>query len=299
VKTALFPYPLSILDRRMHGHDVDTKDLHAVRRVAAEIHRELFPSGQADFVDNAFKWATEAFSGNYGDFQKIDAKYHDFEHTLQGTLAFARLLRGYHRARATPSLTQRGFELGLIAILLHDTGYLKRRSDTEGTGAKYTLVHVSRSADFAGALLQEKGFSTAEIKSVQNMIRCTGVNADLSAIPFSSDLERVIGYALATADLLGQMAAPDYIAKLHILYQEFEESNRYAGKPTGSGVFRSADDLRNRTPQFWTTYVRPKIDKDFRGLYRYLEGSDGHNPYVDRIEANISQLQRELDTANA
>src|SRR5690349_14799034 len=132
----------------MHGHDVDTKDLHAVRRVVAEIYRELFPSGQPDFVESVFNWATEAFAGNYDDFQKIDAKYHDLEHTLQGTLAFSRLLRGYHRARATPSLTKRGFELGLAAILLHDTGYLKRRSDTEGTGAKYTLIHVSRSADF-------------------------------------------------------------------------------------------------------------------------------------------------------
>jgi len=281
----------------MHGHDVDTKDLHAVRRVVTEIYRELFPSGHADFVQNAFKWATDAFSGDYGDFQKIDAKYHDFEHTLQGTLAFSRLLRGYHRGRATPSLTQRAFELGLVAILLHDTGYLKRRSDTEGTGAKYTLVHVSRSADFANVLLTEKGFTPAEVKSVQNMIRCTGVNADLASIPFSADLERVIGYALATADLLGQMAAPDYIEKLEVLYQEFEESNRHAGKPGGAAQFQSAAELRGRTPQFWETYVRPKIDKDFRGLYRFLEDSDGRNPYLRKIEANIARLQRELSTA--
>jgi hypothetical protein len=283
----------------MHGHDVDTKDLHAVRRVVADIYRELFPSGRGDFVENAFKWATEAFAGNYGDFQKIDAKYHDFEHTLQGTLAFSRLLCGYHRARATPTLTQRAFELGLIAILLHDTGYLKHRSDTEGTGAKYTLVHVSRSSDFAAALLHEKGFAPAEIKSVQNMIRCTGVNADLVSIPFSGDLERVIGYALATADLLGQMAAPDYNEKLEILYQEFEESNRYAGKPTGAGMFRSAADLRSRTPQFWEKYVRPKVENDFNGLYHFLEEPDGKNPYIARIEANMARLQQELSAATA
>ena len=278
-------------------HDVDTKDLPAVRQVVAEIYRELFPSGQSEFIETAFTWVTEAFAGNYDDYQKIDAKYHDLEHTLQGTLAFARLLRGYHRARATPSLTQRGFELGLVAILLHDTGYLKKRSDTEGTGAKYTLVHVSRSADFAASFLRDKGFNAPEIKSVQNMIRCTGVNTDLAAIPFSSDLERVIGYSLATADLVGQMAALDYISKLSILYQEFEEANRYAGKPAGSVMFGSADELRSRTPQFWESYVRPKIDNDFRGLYRFLEGADGRNPYIDQIEANIARLQQELSTA--
>ena len=126
------------------------------------------------------------------------------------------------------------------------------------------------------------------------MIRCTGLNADLAAIPFASELERNVGYALGTADLLGQMAAPDYVEKLGILYQEFEESNRYSGKPAGGGVFKSAEDLRRRTPQFWRNYVLPKIDKDFQGLYRHLNGADGKNPYLERIELNIERLEREL-----
>jgi hypothetical protein len=37
------------------------------------------------------------------------------------------------------------------------------------------------------------------------MIRRTGINARLSEIPFASELERTVGFALATADLLGQM----------------------------------------------------------------------------------------------
>jgi hypothetical protein len=48
------------------------------------------------------------------------------------------LLEGYYRARTQPPLTARMFELGVIAILLHDTGYLKKQDDYEGTGAKYT-----------------------------------------------------------------------------------------------------------------------------------------------------------------
>ena len=283
----------------MQGHDVDTRDLHAVRRVVDDIYQDLFPNGRPNFVENAFQWVTDAFSGGYRDFQKIDAKYHDLEHTLQGTLAFSRLLCGYHRAGTKPELTRNAFELGLLAILLHDTGYLKQRTDTDGTGAKYTLIHVTRSAEFARVLLQEKGFTPPEIRSVQNMIRCTGVNADLGSIPFSSELERKIGYALATADLLGQMAAPDYNEKLHILYQEFEESNRFAGKPTGAGMFRSAADLRSRTPQFWEKYVRPKVDRDFCGLYRFLEEPDGRNLYIERIEANMARLRQELSIAAA
>ena len=47
----------------------------------------------------------------------------------------ARLLRGRHLANAAPELNPQLFELGLLAILMHDTGYLKRVDDREGTGA--------------------------------------------------------------------------------------------------------------------------------------------------------------------
>ena len=283
----------------MHANfrEVDTRNLDAVRAEVASIYQSLFPAAGPQLVTEAFRWTSDAFTGHYDNFQKIDAKYHDLEHTMQGTLAFARLLRGYSLAKARPELTQRAFELGLIAILFHDTGYLKQKSDVNGTGAKYTLVHVSRSAEFARALLQEKGFSPDEIRSVQNMIRCTGVNTDLSSIPFHDDLERQIGFALGTADLLGQMAAADYIQKLETLYQEFEESNRYSGKTGGPGVFTSAEDLRSKTPLFWEKYVLPKIETDFAGLYRYLADASGRNPYLERIQANMARLREELNSA--
>jgi hypothetical protein len=278
--------------------DVDTKDRHAVQTEVAQIYRELFPGGSPQFVADAFKWIVDAFEGRFDGYQPIDAKYHDLEHTLQGTLAFARLLKGYSNARARPELTRRAFELGLLAILLHDSGYLKERSDPEGTGAKYTLVHVTRSAEFAKKLLSENGFSPSEVRAVQNMIRCTGVNTDLASIPFHDDLERQVGFALGTADLLGQMAAPDYIEKLQTLYQEFDEANRYSAKKSGE-TFANADDLRRKTPEFWEKYVLPKIENDFRGLYRFLAVASGSNPYIERIEANISRLRRELKATAA
>jgi len=188
------------------------------------------------------------------------------------------------------------FELALLAILLHDTGYLKRRNDTQGTGAKYTLTHVSRSNDFAEKLLSEKGLAATEIRSVQNMIRCTGLNAEVATIPFTNELERNLGFALATADLLGQMAAPDYIDKLDILFQEFDESNRFSSPAQGPGIYKSADELRRKTPQFWCDYVLPKINQDFHGLYKYLNDPfpSGPNQYLDAVNSNIDRLVREL-----
>ena len=109
-----------------------------------------------------------------------------------------------------------------------------------------------------------------------------------------------VGFALGTSDLLGQMAADDYIDKLEILYLEFAESARFnTGKGTATGAFASADDLRQKTPFFWEKYVIPKINRDFKGLYQYLNQPwpDGRNVYLERIAANIERLHRELATA--
>src|ERR1051325_3494088 len=177
-----------------------TKDPTAVEMEAQAAYLGMFDNGDRLFVPRVFGWAIECFTGHYKDYQAVDAHYHDFEHTLQGTLCMARLLHARHQAGAQPVLTQRMFQLGLLAILLHDTGYLKKRGDKKGTGAKYTITHVERSAEFAEGLLTEKGFSHTDIKAVQNMIHCTGVDARLDEIPFQNEMEKIVGFALGTAD---------------------------------------------------------------------------------------------------
>src|SRR5262245_25816673 len=125
---------------------VATNDPTAVQVEVQAAYLKMFPKGDPLFVPRIFGWAIECFTGNYRDYQAVDARYHAFEHTLQGTLCIARLLCGRHLAEAEPRLTQRAFQLALVAMLFHDTGYLKKRDDNEGTGAKYTVTHVDRSA---------------------------------------------------------------------------------------------------------------------------------------------------------
>jgi hypothetical protein len=276
---------------------VVTKDPTAVEVEVQAACRAMFPGADPMFVPRVFGWVIECFTGNYGDYQAVDAQYHDFEHTLQGTLCLARLLKGRHLAGAHPQFTLPMFQLGLLAMLLHDTGYLKERGDKEGTGAKYTVIHVQRSAEFAAAFLKEKGYSATDLWAVQNMIRCTGVNAALSVIPFQSDLEKVAGWALGTADLLGQMAAEDYVDKLPILYAEFAEAARHSKDRTNFvGMFSSAEDLMQKTPDFWEKFVRLKLDRDFGGLHEYLKDPypSGPNGYFERIEANIERLRQRI-----
>jgi hypothetical protein len=276
---------------------VVTKDPTAVEVEVQTAYLEMFPRAGKLFVPQIFGWAIDCFTGQYDSYQLIDAQYHDFEHTLQGTLCMARLLRGRHFAKVEPAVSEKLFQLGMIAILFHDTGYLKKKDDTEGTGAKYTVIHVRRSADFAATFLAGKHFSQPDIKAVQNMILCTGVNAPLDKIPFQSEVEKIVGFALGTADLLGQMAADDYVDKLPVLYAEFAEAAKHEAEKTSLlGMFTSAQDLKQKTPAFWDKYVRIKLDQDFTGLYRFCNQPypTGSNYYVQRIEANIQRLRREL-----
>jgi hypothetical protein len=279
---------------------VDTKDPRAVEQAVLELHGKMFGIAAAPTIQKAFSLARDCFEGRCPGYQAIDARYHDFEHTLQGTLCLTRLLWGYFRAGHTPQISPREFELAILAVLLHDTGYLKPVGDNEGTGAKFTLVHVSRSAEFAAELLRPRGYSPTEIAAVQRMIRCTGVNAELASIPFANPMERQLGSALATADLLGQMAAPDYVEKLGILYEEFSEAMRH--RPPGTVVakpFSSAQDLRRQTPSFWEKYVLAKINKEFGAVYEYLRvpWPEGPNPYIEAVEANIARLRDQLGQA--
>lgn len=279
---------------------VNTKDPAAVCNQAQLVYYAMYGADSRDFVAQAFEWFVDCFAGRYRDYQAVDMAYHDREHTMQGTLCYVRLMHGRFRAGVEPKVPRHLFELGLMGILLHDSGYLKRNSDNGGTGAKYTVVHVDRSCEFARVLLTDKGFSDSDIEKVQRMIRCTGVNVDLNAIPFESTLERIVGLAIATGDLLGQMSAADYVERLSDLYHEFNESWEYFGERAKSLHYDSLDQLLEKTPGFWEGYVKHKIEDDCLGLYKFLSQPypDGPNEYLARIEANIDRV-REINARQA
>ena len=103
-----------------------------------------------------------------------------------------------------------------------------------------------------------------------------------------------IGAAIGTADLLGQMAADNYVDKLPILYSEFEEATRFSNDKTHFvSSFSSAADLIQRTPSFWSDFVRARLDVEFGGLYRFLNTPypSGPNQYLEAISQNIQRLQ--------
>jgi hypothetical protein len=238
----------------------------------------------------------DLFSGKRKGFLKCDTKYHDLMHTLQIIPPFIGIIDGWNKSKKIPNIPKELFDIGIIAVLLHDTGYIKTEGDIDGTGGKYTFVHIQRSADFAGHYLPQIGFEESKIDSVKNIIMCTGVIIDYDKLPFNSEQERIVGYAMGTADLLGQMSAVDYPEKLPMLYHEFEEAYRYEKieKLLGRGtpVFKSADELIKNTPHFYEVVVRERFEK-MGSLYKYLtyHFKDSRNHFIEAIEENIRKIR--------
>jgi hypothetical protein len=103
-------------------------------------------------------------------------------------------------------LPARDVTLGLIAALFHDTGYIQSEDDLEGTGAKYTLVHVARSVEFMEKYFRQAGLSSRDLDYCRCCVQCTGLDVRIEALWFESPHHREVGWTLGTADLLGQMA---------------------------------------------------------------------------------------------
>ena len=275
---------------------IDTRSAPAVAAAVRILFAEMFPKATAEWLGTLFRDLETFFSGRHPDYQAVDLQYHDLEHTLQATLCFARLMAGRHLAGVEPRVTPREFELGLAGVMLHDTGYLKLHSDTQGTGAKYTYTHVLRSCAFAAVYLPRLGATLTEVQDVLAAISCTGPRTEIGRMDFRNPVEKVIGCAIATADYLGQMSASDYPGELEMLFREFQESDNFYHVPVAERMFSSSSDLIARTPAFWTDFVRPKLDGDFDGLYRYLADPYPHgpNPYIEAIERNVAEIRSRI-----
>jgi hypothetical protein len=276
--------------------DINTTSAPAIAAAAQAAFRKMFPRASTGIIDRLFFDVRRMFTGHYLDYQAADLYYHNFEHTLQAALCFVHLLRGRHGTRAQPRLTPRQAELGLASVLMHDTGYLKLRSDRAGTGAKYTHVHVLRSCAFAATYLPTVGVTPHELKGVLGAIRCTGPNSRIKQIHFNSRIEELVGCALATADYLAQMAAPDYPDKLEVLFNEFHEADAFANMPPGQREYKSSDQLVAQTPAFWRKTVLPLLKTEYQGLYRFFAHPYPHgpNPYLLAVERNIETVKARI-----
>lgn len=270
---------------------IDTTRAESVTEATLDVARTLFPGSAEDFIRGIFEETERLFTGGCPDYQANDLKYHDFQHTLQVTMAYVDLFAA-RQTSGEPPLTHRQFELGLASSLLHDSGYLKLRSDRDGTGAKYTFCHVLRSCALTASYLPRLGLKLEEIDVVLGAIRCTGQSTTGMRLRFNRHDDHLLASMVATADYLGQMAAADYPDELELLFNEFAESDTFLGIPSSQRFFKSAHQLITGSTPFWENVVKPKLENDFLGVYRVLARPDGSHPYIDAIEHNLDIIAR-------
>ncbi len=275
-------------------HAVDTKHPPAVAKAVKAAFAGIGAEASFPLLDRLFVDVTEMFEGHYPGYQAIDMHYHDYEHTMQATICLVHLLQGRSRTLERPVLLARDWELAVMAVLLHDSGYLKKNDDLTGTGAKYTFVHERRSCDFAREYLPRMGVTASEIEDICTAIICTGPRSKISQVSFHRDEARQMAFILVTADYLAQMSAVDYLEKLPVLFREFQEAFDFEQIPLEKRPYHSLQELLEKSPGFWSNYVRPMLDFEAGGVHRYLTTAGQPNPYLQAVEANLAELRRRL-----
>jgi hypothetical protein len=100
------------------------------------------------------------------------------------------------------------------------------------------------------------------------------------------DLNEEEGLLLRAADLIGQLADPNYMRKSNALFHEFEEIG--PNKTLGS---RTPVDIVYKFPQFYWTNVAPQIQL----AIRYLNVTSSGRQWIANLHSNVFQAEREVN----
>jgi hypothetical protein len=250
----------------------------------------------------AFEEFDRLFTGRMPGYHGVDTVYHDLQHSLDMTLAMARLMVGYERT-AEPEQRFGGERatMGLVTSLFHDAGYIRESEDrAHRNGAEFTLYHVTRSARFLARFLPTIGMESW-VTTATRVVHFTGYEVELSQLQLPDPRDRKLGHLLGTADLVAQMADRCYLEKCRDrLYPEFVLGGIAAVPGTNGALkvrYSSGLDLLRQTPQFVRETRTRRLEGEFEHAYRHFESIfDGKNPYQDAIDRNLAFLDRVLRT---
>jgi len=236
----------------------DLVDMDNPRAVFTEVYRIvslIHPGLDLAPLKTAHEQIVHLFCGEFSGYRECNIFYHDLKHTTDCLLAMARLLHGAFLRGL--SISPNNLLLGLIAAVLHDTGYIQKDDEMSGTGAQFTLTHIDRSIEFLEMYTNKFKVPGMNLQAARNCLKCTGLDERIDLIPFEEDEHEVLGKALAAADLLGQMADRTYLERLPLLYREFRE-----GKVPGC---ENEFDLIKKSPGFWE-WVKDRLANALSGV---------------------------------
>jgi hypothetical protein len=279
------------MDEVKKSYLINIKEPERVREEVCTIVSLMFQDFNFKSFNKVFQDVRMLFDGSYPGYQASNAPYHDLCHTTDALLAMARLIHGAFTQEKR--LSRENINLALITALFHDTGYIQKEQDTNGTGAKYTFTHVQRSIEFMDRYFTDNDFSRDDYENGLDIILCTGLTTNISQIQFRSDEFELLGKMMGTADLIGQMADRDYLEKLLFLYHEFKEGN--------IGDYSSEIDLLKKTIGFYDL-TSARLANDLGGVGRYMIHHFRERWNIDQdlydwyIDKNLNYLKQILHT---
>jgi hypothetical protein len=282
-------------------NSVQVSSPEAVRRAVRELYAQTWPYFDFSRLDTAFADFARLFKGEYPGYYGCDTVYHDTQHSLDGTLAAARLCVGHDRTkRVDQRIGPERAMLCVICALFHDSGYIRTKADDHvRNGAEMTRNHVSRSAQFLASYLRTLNYAEW-IPVATQIVHFTGYEKRFDQITLNNALDRTTGHLLGTADLIAQMSDRCYLEKCRDrLYPEFILGGIAVAKDISTGepkvVYSSGLDVLRQTPKFVDGIHRSHLDGEFGGLYHCIEALfNGLNPYISAIERNMEYLQEVL-----
>lgn len=283
---------------------VQVSSVASVRKAVEELFQQTWPAANSERLTTAFADFERLFCGQFPGYLGCDTVYHDMQHSLDDTLAMARLLAGYERTHAPEQrLGADRALLGIIVGLFHDSGYIRQSDDTQHhNGAEFTRTHVMRGANFLSRYLPVIGLANWVPVATQ-VIHFTGYEVPFKDIRLDDARDRCVGHLLGTADMLAQMSDRCYLEKCRDrLYPEFVLGGVAMQREGDGGLkvqYGSGLDVLRQTPQFFEFTMRTRLDGEFGAAYRYVESLyGGRNPYLEAINRNLAYLTRVLETGN-
>jgi hypothetical protein len=280
---------------------VQVSSVASVRQAVEGLFKQAWPGPGVERLGQAFADFERLFSGQFPGYYGCDTVYHDMQHSLDDTLAMARLLVGYDRTHAADQrLGGDRALLGIVVALFHDSGYIRRVDETNRNGAEFTLTHVSRSAQFLTHYMPTIGLANWVTVATQ-IVHFSGYEVPFEQIRLDEPRDRRVGHLLGTADLLAQMSDRCYLEKCRDrLYPEFVLGGVAMSRSDDGDLkvrYGSGLDILRQTPEFFEDTMRTRLDGEFGGAYRYAEALfGGRNPYMEAIERNLEYLEQVLRT---
>ncbi|MGB0722439.1 MAG: metal-dependent phosphohydrolase [Gammaproteobacteria bacterium] len=226
-----------------------------------------------------------------------DALYHNVDHTAKVVLVGQEILRGKQQIDGGVSASD--WLHFTVALACHDIGYVRGLCSRDGQGvyatgvgdeivelgrgvtdAALTPYHVDRGVHFV--LNRFAGTPVLDAARIAELIERTRF-----PVPSDDDHSGTDDYPglLRGADLIGQMADPQYLQKLAALFYEFEETGVNAKLD-----YHSPDDLRDGYPRFFWNAVHPFLGPSLK----YLQATPGGRDWVNNLYSHVFAVEHAL-----